>query len=230
MKKFLFILIMGVILSSGVTAGILTSGAAAKYMMLKMIELLSQKKIDKMTFPKNEGTDRISSSIHVSSTNTLWRFDYVNLNDTEILQIRFFDCETDDNNVSHLVNTIKMCGKSYDDDFWSLGAHMYMYDKEGSMIVSKENMSICTSNKGGSLEAAWLFMNMDKDGGWYDFLDKHDISRIRIVYGNNSYNLKLIDYNSPYSTIEQIRQLSFWVKCPENQLNEIGKKYDVWIE
>ena len=39
MKKFLFILIMGVIFSSGVTAGILTSGAAAKYMMLKMSTL-----------------------------------------------------------------------------------------------------------------------------------------------------------------------------------------------
>ena len=230
MKKRLFLLALVACVTFVMTAGILTTKFLPKQKMIQMIELLYQKKIEKMTFPKNDGPNyRSSSSIHENSSNSVWRFDYVKINENEILQIRFFDFGSDDNDVSRLVSTIKKYGKSNDDGFCQLCAHMYMYDKEGSMIVSMENMSICTSTI-GVLEAVWIFLNMDKDGGWNDFLDKHDISRIRVVYGNNSYNLKLVDYNSPYSTIEQIRQLSFWVTCPESQLIEIGKQYDVWLE
>lgn len=226
MKKRVLILIIGVIFSCGLQAGILTSGFAARYMMLQMIELLNQKKIDKMTFPKNDGPDhRSSSSIHFLSSSTFWRFDYFIYEDNEILQMRFFG--TKDNDVSRIFNTIKRYGTYDDDDILSLGVHMYMYDKTGTMIASVEG-GINTFTNG--LREVSIFLSMNRDNGWNDILAKHDISCIRIEYGGNSFNIKLIDDGSPYSTIEQIRQLSFWVRCPEDQINKIAKEYDVWAK
>ena len=114
MKKRVFILFLGVILSCGITAGIITSGFAAKYMMLNMIELLNQKKIDKISFPTNEGPDsRSTSSMHENSSLTC-RFDYYIYKNTEILEITFLDFGLSNDDMSRLWTTILRNGISKD--------------------------------------------------------------------------------------------------------------------
>ncbi len=229
MKKRVLILFFGVILSCGITAGILTTGFVAKYMMQKMIILLNQKKIDKMSFPENNGPNfRSSSSVHANST-IFWNFNYVVYNNTEILGISITERGSDSSDIFSLWSNILKYGIS-DDKAVTLVVQIYMYDKYGNQIVSAQDIKTYVNLKNGLLPQISFSLNMNKDDGWHDIFDKHDISRIRIDYGSNSFNMKLVDNSDPYSTIEQIRQLSFWVNCSESQLNDIGKKYNVWSE
>ena len=124
----------------------------------------------------------------------------------------------------------KKNGKSADGRFYEMMLHIYMYDKNDIMIVSHDKTVYAYNVLSENFKNISLSLSMDKDSGWPDILDKYDIGKISIIYGSKSFNFKLDDNSSPYSTIEQIKQLSFWVKCPENQLNDIGKKYDVWEE
>ena len=227
MKKRVFILFLGVILSFGITAGIITSGFATKYMMTNMIKLLHQKKIDKITFPKEGSTCRWTSSRHPDPN---WRFEY-DFGEEEFLIITFeaFDNLEPDSDVCRLFDIIQRNGKSAADGrFYKMMLHFYMYDKNDIMIVSHDKIVYAYNELSNHCKMISLPLRMDKDSGWSDILNQYDIGKIRIIYGSKSFNFKLDDNSSPYSTIEQIKQLSFWVKCPENQLNDIGKKYDVW--
>lgn len=225
MKKRVFILLLGVILSCGITAGILTSGFAAKYMMKNMIELLNQKKIDKMSFPESSGTVSHIASVH---SDPLWKFEYLVFGGKEMLQISFYDFEAD-SDVCRLFNIIQRNGLS-NDGYFKLKLNIDVYDKNDMLIVSHDKYYIYAlpSSLSDDIKTIFLTLIMGKDSAWDAVLGKYNIGKIRIIYGNYSFILKLDDNSSPYSTIEQIKQLSFWVKCPENQLNDIGKKYDVW--
>lgn len=226
MKKRVFILFLGVILSFGITAGIITSGFATKYMMTNMIKLLNQKKIDKITFPKEFPKFRMTSSRHHDPN---WRFEY-DFGEKELLIITFeaFDNLEPDSDVCRLFDIIQRNGKSADGRFYEMMLHFYMYDKNDIMIVSHDKIVYANNVLLNHCKMISLPLIMDKDSGWPDILNQYDIGKIRIIYGSKSFNFKLDDNSSPYSTIEQIKQLSFWAKCPENQLNDIGKKYDVW--
>ena len=228
MKKRVFILFFGVILSCGITAGILTTGFVAKYMMQKMIILLNQKKIDKMSFPKNIGTNiRSVSSIHSDSQ---WGFEYAATGEKGLLKISFFYLEGEDleGDAYSLFRIINRDGIS-ENGIYELDVHIDVYDKNDMMLVSNDRSIYAhTSSLIKQLKTVFLLLSMNEKSAWEDVLDKYDIGRIKVTYGSNTFNLKLVDNSSPYSTIEQIRQLSFWVKCPESQLNDIGKKYDVW--
>lgn len=223
MKKRVFVLFLGVILSFGITAGIITSGFATKYMMTNMIKLLNQKKIDKITFPKEFPKFRRTSSSHPDSK---WLFEYC-FGEEELLIITFYDLESD-SDVCRLFDIIQRNGKSADGRFYEMMLHIYMYDKNDIMIVSHDKIVYAYNVLSKNFKKISLSLRMDKDSGWPDILNQYDIGKIRIIYGSKSFNFKLDDNSSPYSTIEQIKQLSFWAKCPENQLNDIGKKYDVW--